>query len=56
MVHRKVRERPLSVLPVLCAALVWALCGASPAAAEPAHVVFVLDASGSMWGQIEGRP
>ena len=40
--------------------LFFALCVtmlpfAAPAAAEPANVVFVLDASGSMWGQIDGK-
>ncbi len=33
-----------------------ALLGSTTALAEPPTVLFVLDGSGSMWGQIEGRP
>ena len=50
-----------------CRTFVWlALCltlfaglsrpDVSPAAEAPKRVVLILDASGSMWGQIEGRP
>ena len=39
--------------PLLLATL---LASGSGAAEVPSHTILVLDASGSMWGQIEGRP
>ena len=48
------------VLPVvLCLVLILAACCspalAGPKAEDPASVIFVLDASGSMWGRMDGK-
>lgn len=42
----------------ICAAIVAisAVIGITPASAEPAATIIILDGSGSMWGEIEGRP
>ena len=39
----------------LCVFVSFVLC-AAPVGAEPARTIIVMDGSGSMWGQIEGRP
>ena len=46
-------NRRRSSTAFLLTTLIWSMPLAT--AAQPAHVVFVLDASGSMWGQIEGK-
>ncbi len=43
-------------VPVLLAALSPSLPAAAQTAGAPAETVVVLDASGSMWGRIDGRP
>jgi len=40
------------MITLIAASLV---CGASHAAAKDANMVFILDASGSMWGQVDGK-
>lgn len=38
-------------------ALIFVLClGAAPTAAQSSRTIIVMDGSGSMWGQIDGRP
>jgi hypothetical protein len=52
MAHRRSTARlRLSLL-----AMAWCLAIASPAFAAQSNVLFILDGSGSMWGQVDGKP
>lgn len=48
------QEQALKFLS-FCVFVSFVLC-AAPVGAEPARTIIVMDGSGSMWGQIEGRP